>query len=83
MLMKTKTITTENQKRLKILGMYMRELRRNQGITQIELCDQMNPHLHRNTIIRAEAGKNISMLTAFELANALDVEIKQLFEILD
>ena len=78
--MKARTITPENQKRLEILGMYIRELRINQGMTQIGLRDNLNSPPHRNTIIRAEAGKNISILTVFELADALDVEIKELFE---
>jgi len=81
--MKTKTITPENQRRLEIFGMYMRELRRNQGLTQIELRKNLSTPPHRNTIIRAEAGKNISILTAFELADALDIEIKELFEMVD
>ena len=83
MSMKTKTITPENQKRLEIFGLYIREIRRNQGLTQIELCKNLNSPPHRNTIIRAEAGKNISILTVFELADALDVEIKELFEMVD
>jgi len=81
--MKARTITPENQKRLEILGMYIRELRINQGMTQIGLRDNLNSPPHRNTIIRAEAGKNISILTVFELADALDVEIKELFEMVD
>ena len=63
--------------------MYIRELRINQGMTQIGLRDNLNSPPHRNTIIRAEAGKNISILTVFELADALDVEIKELFEMVD
>jgi len=82
-MMKAKTITSENQKRLEIFGMYIRELRRNQGLTQIGLSNNPNPTPHRNTIVRAEAGKNISILTAFELADALDVEIRELFEMVE
>ena len=82
-MMKAKTITLENQKRLEIFGIYIRELRRNQGLTQIGLRKNLNSPPHRNTIIRAEAGKNISILTVFELADALDVEIKELFELVE
>ena len=82
-MMKAKTITSENQKRLEIFGIYIRELRRNQGLTQIGLRKNLNSPPHRNTIIRAEAGKNISILTVFELADALDVEIKELFELVE
>ena len=82
-MMKAKTITSENQKRLEIFGIYIRELRRNRGLTQIGLRKNLNSPPHRNTIIRAEAGKNISILTVFELADALDVEIKELFELVE
>ena len=63
--------------------MNLRELRRSQGLTQIALRKNLNSPPHRNTISRAEAGKNISILTAFELADALDVEIKELFEMVE
>jgi len=77
--MQTRALTEQNLKRLELLGTYIRELRRNQGMTQNILCDDLN--LNRNTLIRAEAGKNITLLTVFEIADALDIDLQELFDI--
>ena len=79
--MQTKALTKQNIKRLEWLGIYIRELRRNQGMTQKNLCEELN--LDPKTLIRAEAGKNITLLTAFEIADALNIDMKQLFEMLE
>jgi DNA-binding XRE family transcriptional regulator len=47
-------------------------------MTQEELSHILN--LHRNTIQRAENGQNITLLSIFELADALDISIKDLFQ---
>lgn len=65
------------QKRLNHLSTYLRELRINQGMTQKELCENLN--LHRNTVIRAENAHNLTLLSLFELVDSLDISLKDLF----
>lgn len=71
-------LTDQNRKRLEYLGTYLRELRFNEGMTQKELSQNLN--LHRNSIIRAENAKNLTLLTVFELADALDISLSELFQ---
>ncbi len=75
--MLNKPIPSQHIKRLEYLSTFLRELRINEGMTQKELSQQMN--LHRNTIIRAENAKNLTLLSLFELADALDISPKELF----
>jgi transcriptional regulator with XRE-family HTH domain len=75
--MSSNPITEQHLKRLEYLSIYLRELRLNEGFTQKELSQQMK--LHRNTIIRAENAKNLTLLSLFELADALDLSPKELF----
>jgi transcriptional regulator with XRE-family HTH domain len=75
--MPNKTIPYQNLKRLEFLSTFLRELRLNSGMTQQEISQQIN--LHRNSIIRAENAKNITLLSLFELADALDISPKELF----
>jgi transcriptional regulator with XRE-family HTH domain len=72
-----KQISKQNIRRLEYLSTYLRELRLNEGLTQEMLSQQMN--LHRNTIIHAENGRNMTLLSIFELADALDISPKELF----
>ena len=76
--MSSKPIPEEHQKKLEIIATYLQELRFAEGMTQKELSQTMN--LHRNTIIRAENAKNLTLLSVFELADALDININQLFQ---
>jgi transcriptional regulator with XRE-family HTH domain len=76
--MKQKRIPKHHHKRLLFLSTYFRELRFAEGMTQEELSHNLN--LHRNTIQRAESGQNITLLSIFELADALDIRIKDLFQ---
>ena len=75
--MPNKPIPEQHLKRLEYLSIFLRELRLNEGFTQNELSHQMN--LHRNSIIRAENARNITLLSLFELADALDMSPKDLF----
>jgi transcriptional regulator with XRE-family HTH domain len=77
--MSRKPIQAQHQKKLEIIATYLRELRFNEGLTQEELSHTMS--LHRNTVIRAENGKNITLLSFFELAEALDINPKELLDI--
>lgn len=76
--MSSKPIPEQHQKKLDIIATYLRELRLAEGMTQNQLSHTMN--LHRNTVIRAENSKNLTLLSVFELADALDIKINQLFQ---
>jgi len=76
--MSKKTIPESQQKRLDIFSLVAREYRFSMGLTQDEFSQ--NSGLHRNTIQRAENGKNITLLTVCELADALDLSLKELFQ---
>jgi transcriptional regulator with XRE-family HTH domain len=72
-----KTTQDHNIRRLEYLSILLRELRLNSGLTQEELSQQVN--FHRNSIIRAEKAKNITLLSLFKLANALNISPVELF----
>jgi len=78
--MKIKPVSEQNSKRLDYLSTFLRELRLNEGLTQKELSQNINLHLHRNTILRAENAQNLTLLSIFELADALNININQLFQ---
>lgn len=75
--MSDKPISQQHLKRLEYLSIFLRELRLNEGLTQEELSQQMQ--LHRNTVIRAENAENLTLLTLFELVDALNISPKELF----
>ncbi len=79
--MKQHRIPNHHQKRLIALSTYLRELRFAENLTIEELSQQIN--IHRNTIQRAESAHNMTLLTVFELADALDISISELFQICD
>lgn len=79
--MQSKPISEYQKKRLEHLSTFIRELRFNLGMTQKELSQNLN--LHRNTIIRAENAKNLTILSIFELADALEISPKELFSIVE
>jgi len=79
--MKTKSIPSEHQKALNAISTFLRELRYGEGLTQTELSAQVNRH--RNTIQRAENGGNTTLLTIFELADALDISPADIISIID
>jgi transcriptional regulator with XRE-family HTH domain len=76
--MSKKSISQSHFKRLEYLSIFLRELRINEGLTQQELSQQMN--IHRNTIIRAEKAENLTLISIFELVDALDISLKELFQ---
>jgi transcriptional regulator with XRE-family HTH domain len=77
--MANKEVPEQHVKRLEYIGIYLRELRFSEGLTQNELSLQAN--LHRNTIVRAENAKNMTLLSLFELADALEISPKELLDI--
>lgn len=79
--MSSRPIPEQHQKRLEIISIYLRELRFNEGLTQKDLSQTVN--LHRNTIIRAENAKNLTLLSLFELADALNISPKDVFMLIE
>ena len=79
--MSCKPIPEQHQKRLEIISIYLRELRLSEGLTQKDLSQTVN--LHRNSIIRAENGKNLTILSLFELADALNISPKDIFMLIE
>jgi transcriptional regulator with XRE-family HTH domain len=77
--MSSRPIPEQHQKRLEIISIYLRELRFSEGLTQKDLSQTVN--LHRNSIKRAENAKNLTLLSLFELADALNISPKELFDI--
>ena len=80
--MKGKEIPVHHQKRLKAIGDFIREYRFNVGLSQQELSEASNNSIHRNTIQAIENqnyphGYNI--ISLFEISDALDLDLKDLF----
>lgn len=73
-----KTIPDQHAKRLEYLSTYLRELRFSASLSQSELSQNLN--LHRNSIIRAEHNYNMTLITLFEMADALDITLSDLFQ---
>jgi transcriptional regulator with XRE-family HTH domain len=79
--MNTKSISIENQKRLDILSIYLRELRLNECMNQSEVATDTG--LHLNTLIRVENAKNFTILTLFELADFYRMKPSELLTIFE
>lgn len=73
--MSRKPITEQNYKRFEVLSIFLKELRVSSGITQQELVN-----LHRNSVSRAENFHNMTLSTLFQLADAYEISLSQLFQ---
>ena len=71
-------INHHHQKRLEYIAAFLRNYRLNVGMTQHDLSE-CSHSVHRNTIIRAEAAKNISLLKLFEILDAMELSPQDLF----
>jgi len=78
--MKLKSTPAEYQKNLDFLASMIKEYRLNSGYSQNALIQELNLNLNRNTVSRAENGKNISLLSLFEIAATLEIDLKVLFD---
>lgn len=76
-----KQIPEHHKKRLDAISLYLKELRFSNGMTQKELSQELN--LNRNTIINAENSKNITIINIMQLADALNISLKDLFAEID
>ena len=72
-----KKISQENKKKLEAIAAYFRELRFSEGLTQSEVCENVN--LHPNTIVRIENAKNVTLTTLFDLVDYYQIPIHQIF----
>jgi transcriptional regulator with XRE-family HTH domain len=63
---------------LKLIGKRIAELRKEQGLTQIQLADLCE--MERSAIARLESGtENITASTFYKLSKALNVTMKEFF----
>lgn len=72
-----KTYPQEYHNKLDNIAGLIREYRINSGYSQLELAEYLN--LNRNTLSRAENGKNITLLSLLELADTLEIDLVDLF----
>lgn len=75
--MASNTIPKSHEKRLSYLSTFLRILRQNEGLTQKEVCEDLD--LHLNTLIRAENSKNMNLLTLFKLIDHYEIDAHELF----
>lgn len=72
-------VKSRNLKKLKILGAHIRQIRLEKKLTQEQLADLAG--VSENTIVTLESGKlNTTVATCFDIAKALGVEPKDLFD---
>ena len=76
--MPSKPIPKLHAKRLENLGVFVRELRNIENLTQYELSQEIN--VARKTIQNVESGQNITLLTLCEIAEGFNLTPSQLLE---
>lgn len=76
---KTKEIPEHNKERLQAITAFMKEYRIGNGYSQLEVSDSAN--ISRNTIVRMESScpENLTLLTVFEICDALELDVNQIF----
>jgi len=79
--MNTKSISEQHKKQLEEIGHYLKNLRLDESLSQLELSEHLS--LHQNTIQRIEVGSNATLLTIFELADFYGLQPSELMSILD
>ena len=77
--MKGEEIQEHNIDRLRAVQAFLKWYRINSGQTQQMLSECSD--VHRNTIIRYEScnPKNLTLLTVFQIADALELDVNQIF----
>ncbi len=76
---KTKEIQQHNAERLQAVTGFLKNYRINSGYSQQLLSEYSD--IHRNTISRYESStpENLTLRTVFEIADALEIDINQIF----
>ncbi len=74
-----KEIPQHYAERLRTVTSFLKWYRINSGLSQQELSEYSD--IHRNTISRYESSipKNLTLLTIFEICDALELDVNQLF----
>lgn len=72
-------VQPQNKERLNAVSGFLKWYRINSGLTQMELSEYSG--IHKNTIVRMESSnpENITLLTVFDIADALELDINQIF----
>jgi len=71
----------KRQNNLRLLGLTIAYYRKSRGLTQLELAENVEISRTHMSNIEANNGKSaISLTKLFEIAEALDVEVKDLFD---
>jgi transcriptional regulator with XRE-family HTH domain len=76
--MSKKKIQEDQVKRIKEIGLFIKNWRVNEDYSQYEFSILTNKHA--NTISNIESGKNITILTLFDCLDAMDLTPAEFFE---
>lgn len=76
-----KNIPEHFQHKLNHLSQVLVECRFNENQSQMDVSGEVD--IHRNTIIRAENGKNITLVSLFILADYYEMPISDLFSFIE
>ncbi|WKS95817.1 helix-turn-helix domain-containing protein [Riemerella columbina] len=67
---------------LKLVGKNIKTIRKSKGLSQVDLVGRMQGEIDPTNISRIEAGRtNPTLFTLFRLAEALEINIKELIDI--
>lgn len=72
----------EKSEILKLIGRRIKEMRESKGLSQVDVVGRMRGEIDPTNISRIESGRtNPTVLTLFRLAEALDVQPKELLDV--
>ena len=72
----------EKSEILKLIGKRIKEMRESKGLSQVDVVGRMRGEIDPTNISRIESGRtNPTLLTLFRLAEALDVQPKELLDV--
>ena len=67
---------------LKIVGNRIKKLRESKGLSQVDLVGKMEGEIDPTNISRIESGRtNPTIFTLYRIAEALEVELKELIDL--
>ena len=73
-----KKIQEDQVKRIKEIGLFIKNWRVNEGYSQFEFSRIAKKHA--NTISHIESGKNITVLTLLDCLDAMEMTVSEFFE---
>lgn len=77
----TNSIPPHFQHKMNLLSQYLVECRFNENLSQWDVSEEID--IHRNTIVRAENGKNITLVSLFILADYYEMPLSDLFSVFE